>query len=58
MPENVESVTEDILKETRSIYISAQSLIRRLWDKFDESPRELIEMCEDVISSIYRIEVS
>jgi hypothetical protein len=26
MPENVENVVEDILKETRSIYISAQSL--------------------------------
>jgi hypothetical protein len=30
MAENVESVSEDILKETRNIYISAQSLIRRL----------------------------
>jgi hypothetical protein len=43
MPENVESVSEDILKETRNIYISAQSLIRRLCDKFDEPPRDLIE---------------
>jgi hypothetical protein len=56
MPENVKSVTEDILKETRNIYISAQSLIRQLCDKFDEPPRELIELCEDIISSIYRIE--
>ncbi|MCA6085576.1 hypothetical protein [Candidatus Endomicrobiellum agilis] len=43
MAENVESVTEDILKETRNIYISAQSLIRRLCGKFDEPPRDLIE---------------
>ncbi|MCA6080170.1 MAG: hypothetical protein LE169_04695 [Endomicrobium sp.] len=42
MPEKVESVTEDILKETRNIYISAQSLIRRLCDRFDEPPRKLI----------------
>jgi hypothetical protein len=56
MPENVESVSEDILKETRSIYISAQSLIRQLCDKFGEPPRELIDMCEDIISSVYRIE--
>ncbi|MCA6085794.1 hypothetical protein [Candidatus Endomicrobiellum agilis] len=58
MPGSVESVTEDILKETRNIYISAQSLIRRLCDKFDEPPRDLIDMCEDVKSSIYRIEVN
>jgi hypothetical protein len=56
MAENVESVTEDILKETRNIYISAQSLIRRLCGKFDEPPRDLIDMCEDIISSVYRIE--
>ncbi|MCA6085761.1 hypothetical protein [Candidatus Endomicrobiellum agilis] len=58
MPESVESVTEDILKETRNIYISAQSLIRRLCDKFDEPPRDLIDMCEDIISSIGMIEVA
>jgi hypothetical protein len=58
MPENVESVSEDILKETRNIYISAQSLIRRLCDKFDEPPRDLIDMCEDIISSVYRIKVN
>jgi hypothetical protein len=39
MPENVESVAEDILKETCNIYISAQSLIRRLCGKFDEPPK-------------------
>ena len=55
MPENVESVTEDILKETRNIYISAQSLISRLYDKFDEPPRELIDMCEDIKSLVYAI---
>jgi hypothetical protein len=49
MAENVESVSEDILKETRSIYISAQPLIRQLCGKFDESPRDLIDMCEDII---------
>ncbi|MDR3092348.1 MAG: hypothetical protein LBU33_00350 [Endomicrobium sp.] len=58
MPENVESVTEDILKETRNIYISAQSLIRQLCGKFDEPPRDLIDMCGDIISSVYRIEVN
>jgi hypothetical protein len=58
MPENVESVSEDILKETRNIYISAQSLIRQLCDKFDEPPRELIDMCEDIKSSVYKIEES
>jgi hypothetical protein len=58
MPENVESVTEDILKETRNIYISAQSLIRRLCDKFDEPPRDLIDMCEDIIIAIGTIEVT
>jgi hypothetical protein len=56
MPENVESVTEYILKETRNICISAQSLIRRLCDRFDEPPRDLIDMCEDIKSSVYRIE--
>jgi hypothetical protein len=58
MAENVESVSEDILKETRNIYISAQSLIRRLCDKFDEPPRDLIDMCEDIISGIGTIEVT
>ena len=58
MAENVESVTEDILKETRNIYISAQSLIRRLCDKFDEPPRDLIDMCEDIIIAIGTIEVT
>ncbi|MCA6085457.1 hypothetical protein [Candidatus Endomicrobiellum agilis] len=58
MPENVESVSEDILKETRNIYISAQSLIRRLCDRFDEPPRDLIDMCEDIISGIGTIEVA
>ncbi|MCA6080422.1 MAG: hypothetical protein LE169_06030 [Endomicrobium sp.] len=58
MPENVESVTEDILKEARNIYISAQSLIRRLCDRFDEPPRDLIYMCEDIISAIGTIEVT
>jgi hypothetical protein len=58
MPENVESVTEDILKETRNIYISAQSLIRRLCDRFDEPPRDLIDMCEDIIIAIGTIEVA
>ncbi|MCA6085583.1 hypothetical protein [Candidatus Endomicrobiellum agilis] len=67
MPENVESVTEDILKETRNICISAQSLIKRLCGKFDEFPRELIELCENIIynqkykiiiNSISRIEVN
>ncbi|MCA6085567.1 hypothetical protein [Candidatus Endomicrobiellum agilis] len=55
MPENVESVTEDILKETRNIYISAQSLIRRLCDRFEEPPRDLIDMCEDIISKVYSL---
>ncbi|MCA6079593.1 MAG: hypothetical protein LE169_01670 [Endomicrobium sp.] len=58
MPENVESVTEDILKETRNIYISAQSLIRRLCDRFDEPPRDLIDMCEDIIIAIGTIEIT
>ncbi|MCA6079824.1 MAG: hypothetical protein LE169_02895 [Endomicrobium sp.] len=55
MAENVKSVTEDILKETRNICISAQSLIRRLCDRFDEPPRDLIDMREDIIGLVYRI---
>ncbi|MCA6085071.1 hypothetical protein [Candidatus Endomicrobiellum agilis] len=47
---------QNILKETRNIYISVQSLIKRLLDKFGEPPRELIELCEDIKSSVYRIE--